>query len=210
MATTRKKDDPFIGKVGNTVTYWLNGQWVKRTIGVFEGPPTVLQLAARNVLALIASFLKPVKGFIRIGFARAVKDTTLNFHNKATIENKLRALKGEYPDVEIDYAKAIFSLGEMPLTEVKVAMIEAGLVFSWDPDYQAKGINPTDRVMMIAYCPEKKYAFFEIDGARRKEGSDYLPLLRYSKKVKIHTYVSFISASRTNISTTVYTGEFLW
>ncbi|MET1056469.1 MAG: DUF6266 family protein [Pedobacter sp.] len=211
MATSKKKNAPFTGKVGNTVTYLLNGQWVKRTIGKNDGPPTVLQLATRMMLSLLANLFKPVKGLINVGFALQAKNTTKNAHNIATIENKLVALKGNYPNLEINYPGVIFSKGTMPVNpEMEVSIMGTGLIFTWDAELLMKGMHPSDRVIMIAYCPEKKYAFYEVDGARREEGSDYLPLLRYRESVIIHTYAAFISANKKNISTTVYTGEFLW
>jgi hypothetical protein len=211
MATSKKKNDAFVGKVGNTVTYLLNGQWVKRTIGSYDGPPTVLQLATRMMMSLLANLFKPVKGLIRVGFAQQAKNSIRHAHNIATIENKLTALKGEYPNLEIHYPGVIFTKGTMPFnTEMQVSIMETGLIFTWDAELLIKGMNPSDRVVMIAYCPEKKYAFYELDGARRKEGSDYLPLLKYHERVIIHTYAAFISANRKNISTSVYTGEYLW
>jgi len=211
MATSKKKNDHFVGKVGNTVTYLLNGQWVKRTIGKYDGPPSVLQLATRMMVSLLANLFKPVKGLIRVGFAQQAKNSTRHAHNIATIENKIVALKGEYPNLEINYPGVIFSKGTMPVNpEMKVSIKETGLIFTWDAELLMKGMHSSDRVIMIAYCPEKKYAFYEVDGARREEGSDYLPLLKYREPVVIHTYAAFISANKRNISTTVYIGEFLW
>jgi len=211
MATSRKGKSEFKGKIGNTVTYELNGQTVKRTIGKNTKEPTKLQLAVRSAVALVADLLRPVKGFIRTGFALEVKNTLLNANNKATSINLLNAVKGVYPDQYIDYSKAIFSWGKMPVnTEIDVSVTDTGLDFAWDPAFLLKGMHPNDRVLLIAYCPEKKYAFYETDGARRKQGKEHLPLMKYHEKVTVHTYLAFIAANKKSISTTIYTGEFLW
>jgi len=211
MATSKKGKSEFKGKIGNTVTYELNGQTVKRTIGKNTKDPTKLQLAVRSAVALVADLLRPVKGFIRTGFALEVKNTLLNANNKATSINILNAVKGVYPNQYIDYSKAIFSGGKMPVnTEIDVSVTDTGLAFAWDPAYLLKGMHPNDRVLLIAYCPEKKYAFYETDGARRKEGKEQLPLMKYHEKVTVHTYLAFIAANKKSISTTIYTGEFLW
>jgi len=211
MATSKKKNGTYSGKIGNTVTYVLNGQWVQRSIGINNNPPSILQLTARMVLRLLAELFKPVKGLISVGFAPQKKNSRLNAHNIATIENQLRAIKGEYPDMEIDYPNVIFSKGDLPVTaNFKVTVIATGLFFTWDTAEITRGMLSTDRVMMIAYCPAKKYAFYDLDGARREEGNGYLPMLRYREQVIIHTYAAFISACRKRVSTTVYTGEYLW
>ena len=211
MATSKKKNGEFKGKIGNTVTYELNGQLVKRTIGKNTKEPSVMQLAARQMIALINGLLRPVKVLIRIGFELEVKDTFLSANNKAVSENMLNAIKGSYPDQEIDFTKVVFSKGKMPVnTEIDVSVTETGLAFAWDPAFLLKGMHPNDRVLLIAYCPEKKYAFYETDGARRKEGKEHLPLMKYHEKVTVHTYLGFIAANKKSISTTIYTGEFLW
>jgi len=210
MATS-KNNQGLKGKIGRTVTYLLNGQWVTRTIGDYEKNPTVLQLAARQVLGLVTILLRPVKGFINIGFALEIKNTFLTANNKATSVNILNAVTGEYPDQHIDYSKAIFSKGTMPLNpEFKVSLKDEGILFQWEPNYLLSGMLPTDRVMVIAYIPEKKYAFYETDGAKRRKGSFYLPLVKFKEKVTLHTYVAFIAANQKTISDTTYTGKLIW
>lgn len=210
MATSNNNKE-LNGKIGKTVTYLLNGQWVTRTIGLNTKAPTILQLAARQMVGLITVLLRPVKGFIKVGFALEIKNTFLTANNKATSENLLHALTGEYPDQRVDYSKAIFSKGTMQLNkEFDVSLTETGLLVRWDPDYLLKSMLPSDRVMVIAYCPEKKYAFYETDGAKRKKGRFHLPLVKYHQRVVLHTYVAFIAANQKTISNTTYTGEFLW
>jgi len=34
--------------------------------------------------------------------------------------------------------------------------------------------------------------------------------MKYHEKVTVHTYLAFIAANKKSISTTIYTGEFLW
>ncbi|MGY0035125.1 hypothetical protein [Pedobacter sp. NJ-S-72] len=53
----------FIGRVGNTVTYVLNGQVVKRKIGKSSKEPTIAQLSVRQRTKIITEFLNPVKEY---------------------------------------------------------------------------------------------------------------------------------------------------
>lgn len=211
MAILKKGSNGFRGKLGNTVTYNLKGQSVQRLIGEITKPPTELQLINRKKMAIVTEFLKPVKEFVRIGFEVETKRTLLSPYNKATSLNILNSIKGIYPNQEIDFTKAVFSKGRMPVTEdIKVTHTDTGLKFVWDPDLKFWNMKPTDHLMLIAYCAEKKQAFCQLDGAKRKEGKEKLNLPRYNKQVVIHVYTAFVSSDHKIISDSVYHGEMIW
>lgn len=65
---TNGLNDGFTCKLGNTVTYMLNGKMVRRTIGKRTSPPTISELANRRKISLITAFLYPIKNFIQTGF----------------------------------------------------------------------------------------------------------------------------------------------
>ncbi|HEY0176913.1 MAG TPA: DUF6266 family protein [Pedobacter sp.] len=211
MAVLKKKSDGFNGKTGSTIVYELNGQIVRRAVGLVTAEPTALQLEVRQRTSLITALLKPVKEFIRIGFKGATEGTVLSPYNLATSMNRLQAIKGSYPDLEIDFTKVVFSKGNLPVNDqVNVAATKYGLEFSWDPALRLPGMKATDQVMVMAYCPEKRAAFSQLDGARRKDGLELISLPRYRETVLVHTYITFISSSRASISDSFYTGSYLW
>jgi len=211
MARAKKGTENFRGKLGNTVTYDLNGQIVKRTIGVNTKPATNAQLMGRQKVSLITELLRPVKEFLRTGFALATKGSLQSPYNLATSINMLHAIKGTYPNQEIDYSKVIFSYGSMPVTpDVQVKATDAGLEFSWDKDYLEKGMKWNDSILMMAYIPEKRDAYFQLNGSRRNIGTDFLGLPKLNKKVHLEVYSSFISANRESISNSRYLGNILW
>lgn len=211
MAIRKNNDNGFRGKIGNTVIYDLNGQVVQREIGEYTDHPTVRQLQARHITRLIAAMLKPVNDFIDIGFKLETKGTALNANNVACSINRRRVIKGTYPNLEIDFSLALFSKGSLPVNDqVKVTSTIYGLNFSWDPALLLPGMKSTDQVMLIACCPEKRSAFWQLDGARRKDGSELLNLPRYRESILLHTYVTFIASNRGSISDSLFTGSFLW
>lgn len=211
MARAKKGTEGYTGKVGNTVTYDLKGQSVKRSIGISTKPPTVKQLKVRQKTALVTELLRPVKEFIRIGFDLETRKTLLSPYNKATSVAKLKAIKGEYPDQDIDFSKVQFSSGNMPVNpNVSVKVLTMGLEFHWDIDFLAEGIKWNDNIMVLAYVPEKRNAYFHLSGARRIEGMERLTLPRFNETVKLEIYVSFISADRKSICNSIFVGELLW
>lgn len=211
MASSKKKNDGFIGRTGNTVVYLLNGKLVKREIGVITRKPTDLQLGGRMITGIIAEFMSRVKEFINVGFKPEAKIAGKSEYNIASSYNRLNAISGSYPDCAIDYSKVLLSKGSKPLTQnVSVKKIEEGLQFTWDPAVSDSGRRWTDQVMMMAYIPEMKEAVFIINGARRTAGMDILILPKFNETVTVETYISFIAANHKSVSDSIYTGQVLW
>ena len=210
MATSKGTNRSMGGKVGNTVTYQLKKQTVTRSIGRITKNATAQQMPVRQKIRIITALLKPVKDFVRIGFAEAANGTKWSAYNIASSVNNLNAIIGEGANLEINWPAVVFTKGKMPVAEdVTVQLIGDELEFSWNPQLIQRGMKDSDRVMVMAYCPAKKSASFLFDGNRRFQGKERLPVTRYSKKVVVHTYAAFISADRKRISNTFYTGQFL-
>ncbi|QNK64809.1 hypothetical protein H7F33_10155 [Pedobacter sp. PAMC26386] len=211
MAVLRKGlNDGYVGKIGNTVTYELNGEMVKRTIGIYDDPKTIPQLSVRQVTSVTSAFLIPVHDFITIGFDLEAKKTRKGAYNIASSYNRLNAITGKYPNQNIDFTKVLFSRGKMPIIpKPSVTLTKNKLAFTWDTDFTANGIKPTDRVMLIAYLPERHRAVCLISGAKRTAGVEYLSIPRSKKPMIIETYISFISETHKSISTSLYVGQVL-
>jgi len=211
MAILKGKNKTVQGKIGDTTTYKLKTQSVTRSISKTKKKATKKQLPVRLKVRMITALLKPVKEFIRIGFKNAASGTKWSAYNIATSVNNKTAIKGEYPDFEIDWAKVAFSQGNIPVLEdVSVQVVDGELEFSWNAERMLQGMKDSDRVMVLAYCPEKKSAAYTVDGEKRYKGKERLDFTQYRKKVILHTYVAFIAANGKGISNTVYTGEILW
>jgi hypothetical protein len=95
------------------------------------------------------------------GFTSASVGTVYNYANLAIKHNNPNALKGVYPNVELDYPKLLFSHGKLlrPI-DPKVEVVPEGIKFSWDPNTQLTYESAHDQVYMIANCPGKKEMFF--------------------------------------------------
>jgi hypothetical protein len=201
----------FIGRVGNTVTYLLNGQIVKRKIGKNSKEPTIAQLSIRQRTKIITQFLNPVKEYINMGFefeARLVQKK--NPHNIATSYNWLNAVTGIYPDQKIDFSKVLLSRGKIPVTNsIDVKFADNRITFKWDETIINERMKGTDRVILLAYLPQENRAISLIGGAERLEGAEHLIIPECNEGVHMETYVSFVSADYKNISNSVYCGSFI-
>lgn len=203
-----KNNYGFTGKVGGEVTYILNGQMVKRRIGVTFKKATSAQLAVRQRTAITSKFLKSILDFIEIGFELEAKGTTKNQHNLASSYNNKNAIIGVFPNLEIDYQKVLLTSGAMPaVKEIKVVATKEGLEFTWDTT-ELRGMRWNDQVMVMAYFPEANDATFLVNGANRKQGSQLLKLSASRMQKPIETYISFVAANRKSIANSIYTGKF--
>lgn len=201
----------FRGKLGSIVYYYLNGRYVARTIGISTKEPSILQLAVRMIAKLISAFLSPLKAFIGVGFELKAKDTKTNQHNQAFSYISKNAIKGSYPEIEVDYQKVLLTLGNMPLPlNPEVKMTAAGLAFTWDTELKITGTHWTDQVMLVAYFPELNKAVYLTAGARRNEGVQHLPLTGIERGYVVETYFSFIAEDRKSIANSLYTGQLWW
>ena len=211
MATSKKRKDNFKGKLGNTVSYPLNGQVVTREIGFSKKDPSIPQLTIRLKTKMITALLKPVLPFVGIGFESETKKSLLSPYNLATSINWLNAVVGDYPNFKIDFSKVLFSKGTIPVNnQVMVGTTVGGLKFSWDNSANLAKMSDNDHVMLMAYCPEKDCAFCQLDGDKRRVGFEEIFLPRYHETVLMHTYVAFISSDRKSISNSLYTGTVMW
>src|SRR5688572_11454417 len=101
------------GKIGNLVSYTLNGTNVIRKIGRSTKPPTNAQRAVQQKLKTVHKFQKPIFEFNKEGLSLAAKDTKKYPHNMALSYNIQNAMTGEYPNLSGDYSKAIVSMGTL-------------------------------------------------------------------------------------------------
>jgi len=198
----------FTGRLGNIVSYELNGQIIVRTIGINNKPPTPKQKTNRMKMKVINELVQNTYWAMHAGFTAASAGTVYNYANLAIKHNNPNALKGVYPNVELDYPKLLFSHGKLlqPI-DPKVEVVPEGLKFSWDPSTQLTYESAHDQVSMIAYCPEKKEMFFIKSGQRRHQGSDILPIDSAYRGLALEVYMSFIADDRLDVSTTTYLGR---
>ena len=104
---------PVSGKLGGTVVYELNNRTVVRVVGKNMTPPSFRQLVNRNEMRVINAFVKQLLSFIKIGFGPEAKLRNMYPQNAAVSYNKKHALKGVYPDVEVDFEKVLLSRGNL-------------------------------------------------------------------------------------------------
>lgn len=199
---------PVTGRVDNLVYYVLNGKNVVRKIGRTTKPPTEAQLNARKITKLSSEFFSLLLDFINVGFGIAARGTDKSPFNLVVKENKKRMFKGVFPDLEIDYSQLVISQGTLKAGKgFEVASTPEAINFSWEANPMMPWEESTDQVMMLAYFPFEERVIFKIFGNNRVTGADQLDLPESLGDKYAETYVAFISADRTKVSDSTYTGS---
>ena len=190
------------GKLSNLVFYVLNGQPVVRTIGD-PGKPSRNQLANRQAMSVTMDLVGTISEFTNVSFELEAKGTVRNAHNLATSYIKKHAIKGEYPNLSVDYAKVILSNGTLPgANDLKIEKNEKGVLMSWGPSDRYNDI-----VMILLYHPLKKMATPVINACRRDAGSYFVSLHEQLLHGPIEAYICFKSANGKAISDSAYIGN---
>ena len=195
------------GKIGNLVSYTLNGTNVIRKIGRSTKPPTNAQRAVRKKLKLVNEFLNPIFGFIKVGFSFAAECTGKYPHNVALSYNIKNAMAGEYPNITLDYSKAMVSMGTLtPAINPVVSKLENGIEFTWevasDMDWKIKN----DRAMLLLYFPDSSNAIYFLSGAKRPEGKDFMELAPAYLSEVMQCYIAFYADDKQSLSDSVWAG----
>jgi hypothetical protein len=199
---------PFKGKVGTVVSYQWRGIWVMRSRPKRSTKKRSLkQLANQQRMSVTLELLKKMVSFIRKGYHLEGEKNRMSAFNAAMSYNKKNAIKGEYPNLSIDYEKVRFAQGELEgPDDLKVKRFEDRIEFTWNPVLMDNG-EPDDQAMVLLLPKEKNMDLGELSGVQRKAGKQTIflepdPLKDYT----YHAYFAFISDDRGKVSNSVYMG----
>ncbi|HMI02180.1 MAG TPA: DUF6266 family protein [Pedobacter sp.] len=201
------------GRVGNLVSYTLKGKNVIRTAGKNAKPPTLAKLANYQRMKVTNAFLKPTLALLNLGFAKAVEDTDRSAYNEAVSYHKKHALQGVYPNISMDYSKAMLSKGNLPpAVSPALNILSNGIEFTWEMPGNIAPQCLNNRAMLLVFFPEGvnatriPRAAIELSGARRHECRDFMALTAAELGKPFEAYIAFIADDRLNVSDSVWVG----
>ena len=197
----------FSGKVGNVVgASWKGIDYIRSLPSKVRNPKTPGQVMQRDKFSLIVKFVRSVLPVIQVGF-KSSAGAENSAYTAAMSYNMNRAVKGEYPDFEIDFPNAAISRGSLPAVNNLTAEREAGsLNFAWDTD-AFNNASALDRVMLIAYNPGKQQAVYNMSAGARGEGNAPLAVPSAWDGDDVEAFAVFISEDGTGVSDSVYAGR---
>jgi hypothetical protein len=199
-------DYNLIGRVGNHVGRRVRGKNVLAMRPARGNrTPTEAQLATQLKLTLMTGWLKRMGPFIRFGFEDY--DAKMSAWNAAVKYNLNNAVTGVAPLFTIDYAKVLFSRGNLAeaTSPVLATTVDAQLDFSWSATIPAtfKG-EPTDQLVLIVYNPAKQGWAVSVGDAVRSDLSYDLAVPAMWSGDTVYPYLSFLSADLKDVSTSQF------
>ncbi|WP_316750467.1 DUF6266 family protein [Pedobacter gandavensis] len=194
------------GKIDGYVYYNSKGKTIFRRSGK-SGPQTPLQKANCQAMAVTMKLLKPMLKYINLGYGYQAKGTDKNPHNLATAYHKKHALKGEYPNIQVDYSKVILSVGDLSkIRDMQLQKVATGLQFTWDPKLNYKPEEYDDLVMIQLYYTCTKKADHFLNAAKRCDGTYFIEMDEEYLQAEIAVYTSVKSADGCRISDSSFLG----
>ena len=197
-----------IGTVGPVTGYRRNGEYLIRTRHSRKHTKiTPARLAQQQKIKVCNEF---TAGFSGSGFFNksfpACGDKGTGY-NRATSAIMNLAIMGAYPNISLHYPQVLISKGPLPGAINATARAEAGhIIFTWDDNTCMGTAHSYDRVIMVAFLPQAKTAFFTFGDENRSDCKAILTVPSINGQ-KVHTWLGFISHDEKNTATSVYTGE---
>jgi hypothetical protein len=199
----------FTGVIGTLDGYMLRGQYVIRSRRPKSNkPPTEKQLAFQQRMRTVTQFLHPYfTDLVKIGFEYSANGTTKTANNIASSYLYKNAVKGEYPNYQIDYPNVRFTEGPMSTQDINAAVTaeDNQLKFTWTPDKTWQ--HSTDHVILVAYAPSLQEVVYTLCGAKRSLGTDVLELPADWKRITVETWLSFKAENGMLCTNSIYLGQ---
>jgi hypothetical protein len=200
----------FSGKVGTvTGANWNGIDYMRSNESVSKDSKSTAQLNQRARLTTVVQFLRPLKGFLRIGFKNRAGG--MSAFNAAVSCNLEHALAGSFPDYRIDYSRVRISQGWLPgaLNPAALAGPAATIGFTWENNSSAIDARADDRAAVVIYNQTRKSALSFTGNSTRLGGSQSITLPASFSGDEVHCYISFQNASQTVISDSRFVGSLI-
>jgi hypothetical protein len=200
---------PFSGIVGTVSGYSRNGKnFMRSRRRKTSSRMTPRRLAQQQKIKVCNEFTSPFSGtgfFAKTFPAYGHSGTGFN---RATSAIMNLAIVGTYPDTAIDYAKVLISKGPLPaaVNASAVADTDKNILFRWEDNTGTGTAKANDKVILVAYFPDVKKAFFTIGAAMRKDGEALLKTTQERGKMA-ETWMGFLSNDEADAADSVYCGR---
>lgn len=200
----------FSGKVGTVVgACWKGIDYIRSIAASVTNPRTEAQLEQRAKFSLIITFLRSLTAFLRIGFRGAAHK--MSAFNAAMAYNVKHAVKGTYPNYEIDYPNALLAQGPLAgaLNPSVVSVIAGKVDFTWDDNSDQPNAMADDQAFLVVYDPVSRHSFPIIGGATRQAKADSVTLPDYLISKEVQCYLGFTNANASEVSDSAYVGAII-
>jgi len=195
----------FSGIVGTVIgATWKGIDYMRSRATSVSNPNSPAQLEQRAKFKTVLNFLQPLTSFLRIGFkSQAIKMSAFNAAMKYNMAN---AVTGVFPNLEIDFTKALLSVGNLPgaLNPATLAAIAGAIEFTWEDNSWETAAAADDQAVLIVYNPTKDAVVSVVGGIGRSVGTQTIVLPNAYTGDEVHCYIAFTNANKSVFSNSQY------
>lgn len=199
---------PFSGKVGSVVGSPVNGTNYMRSLPRRKKveKPSEAQLSQREKIKIIDKLIRIMTRVISFGFNKNFPGSS--GYNNATAYALKNALDTTTTPFSIRYSKVLVTRGEYP-NDANLSA-EPGLpgfvLFKWENITGLGVAKANDKVILVAYSSLENEMLFTSENAVRSDKTATLNLDDF-KGQSVETYISFLKADGSEVSSSFYTGQ---
>ena len=199
----------FSGKVGTVVgATWRDIDYMRAVAHPRRSPASSAELLQQAKMAIVSSFLRPLKSLLNIGFRDFARKKT--GANAAQSYNMKNAVILKDNDVAILCSETLVCRGDLPNVKEAVAgPAEKGLVnFAWKDNTGLGKANAMDKAILVVVCHAYDGCIYTMEGGLRGDGAAVIPVSGYSGQ-EVQTWLSFLSKDGKDIAASIFTGQFV-
>ena len=189
----------FSGKVGTVVgASWKQTTYMRSLPRKTKNPRTLAQRRQMSKFGLAVALLRPLIAVLRIGWKLYAKHQTA--FNACTAYTLANAIKGTFPNFQIDYPKVMISRGSLtPIQAPTIAGSSGKITISWNNNSGIGNAKPTDKLLLALVNPTKNEVVTRFNETERSEGTQPLSVPHWVGD-KIHAYFGFVSDDGKEVS----------
>ena len=195
----------FSGKVGNVVGgNWKGISYMRAKATSVSNPRTDGQVNQRTKFALVLTVLKPITGFLRVGYKKyAIKQTAFNAAMSYILNNAVTGSSSA--DYSIDLSKVLVSRGNLTGAANAQATSANGVVtLTWDDN---SGATQTDKALIVVLNPTRAESVFDAGGNQRVAGTEDISVPADWAGENVEVFLGFITADGKEVANSIYLGS---
>lgn len=193
----------FSGRVGTVVgSSWKDVSYMRALAISVNNPRTLKQQSQRGKFALCMNFLGAITPYVRTGYRLFAQDRTA--FNAAMSYLLRNAITGTFPDLKVDYQRALVARGNlMPVFNATATVSGDKISFKWEDNSGMGDAQDTDLAMPLIYNKVKGGSVYHVSAATRKDGKAELGLPTDWTDDALAVYLAFSNESVTRMTNSV-------
>jgi hypothetical protein len=198
----------FSGKVGNVVGgKWKGISYMRARSTSVSNPRTDGQMNQRTKFALVLSVLKPMTGFLRVGYKKyAINQTAFNAAMSYMLNNAITGSSSA--DYSIDLSKVLVSRGNLTgAANAKATSANGVVTLTWDDNSGNGTATQTDNALIVVLNSKRAESVFDAGGNQRVAGTEDISVPADWVGESVEVFLGFITADGKEVANSVYLGS---